>query len=125
MTSSGRLFIQKALVLAAVTCFGNPRTAVSQRPVDKLSTESNKIKRNNIGVSTHQGLVFPDKKTREDEVAKAIHQIELAYQPGIPTHNLSSSEYSGSSVLFFQFNSHRASYPGSTLDEDFTIIKFN
>jgi hypothetical protein len=122
MTSSRCLFIHKAQVLAAVTCFGNSRTAGAQRPVDKLNTESKKIKRNNIGVSTNKDIYFPDKKTKEDEVAKAIHQIVLAYKPGISTHNFSSSEYSGSSVLFFQFNSHRASQPRSTLDEDFTII---
>jgi sugar phosphate isomerase/epimerase len=46
-----------------------------------------------MGFSTHQGFVYPDKKTRDDEVAKTIHQIELAYQLGIPTMRLNTGRW--------------------------------
>jgi len=46
-----------------------------------------------MGFSTHQGFVFPDKKTRDEEIAKTIHQIELAYQLGIPTMRLNTGRW--------------------------------
>jgi sugar phosphate isomerase/epimerase len=46
-----------------------------------------------MGFSTHQGFVYPDKKTRDDEVVKTIHQIELAYQLGIPTMRLNTGRW--------------------------------
>jgi L-ribulose-5-phosphate 3-epimerase len=46
-----------------------------------------------MGFSTHQGFVYPDKKTRDEEVAKTIHQIELAYQLGIPTMRLNTGRW--------------------------------
>lgn len=46
-----------------------------------------------MGFSTHQGFIFPDKKTRDSEVAKTFHQIELAYQLGIPTMRLNTGRW--------------------------------
>ena len=46
-----------------------------------------------MGFSTHQGFIFPEKKTRESEIAKTIHQIELAYQLGIPTMRLNTGRW--------------------------------
>jgi len=46
-----------------------------------------------MGFSTHQGFVWPDPKTREEEVAKTIGQIELAYQLGIPTMRLNTGRW--------------------------------
>lgn len=46
-----------------------------------------------MGFSTHQGFVFPDKKTRDSEVAKTINQIELAYQLGIPVMRLNTGRW--------------------------------
>lgn len=46
-----------------------------------------------MGFSTHQGFVFPDRKTRDEEIAKTIHQIELAYQLGIPTMRLNTGRW--------------------------------
>ena len=46
-----------------------------------------------MGFSTHQGFIFPDKKTREGEIAKTIRQIELAYQLGIPTMRLNTGRW--------------------------------
>lgn len=46
-----------------------------------------------MGFSTHQGFVFPDKEKREEEIAKTIHQTELAYQLGIPTMRLNTGRW--------------------------------
>ncbi len=46
-----------------------------------------------MGFSTHQAFVFPDKATRDAEIAKTIHQIELAYQLGIPTMRLNTGRW--------------------------------
>lgn len=46
-----------------------------------------------MGFSTHQGFVYPDKKTRDSEVAKTINQIELAYQLGIPVMRLNTGRW--------------------------------
>ena len=46
-----------------------------------------------MGFSTHQGFVFPDKKTREEEIAKTISQIEVAYTLGIPTMRLNTGRW--------------------------------
>lgn len=46
-----------------------------------------------MGFSTHQGFIYPDKKTRDSEVAKTIRQIELAYQLGIPTMRLNTGRW--------------------------------
>jgi len=46
-----------------------------------------------MGFSTHQGFVYPDKKTRDEEIVKTIQQIELAYQLGIPTMRLNTGRW--------------------------------
>jgi len=46
-----------------------------------------------MGFSTHQGFVYPDKQMRDDETAKTIRQIELAYQLGIPTMRLNTGRW--------------------------------
>ncbi len=46
-----------------------------------------------MGFSTHQGFVFPDKAQRDEEISKTIHQIELAYQLGIPTMRLNTGRW--------------------------------
>ena len=46
-----------------------------------------------MGFSTHQGFIFPDKKTRDGEIAKTIRQTELAYQLGIPTMRLNTGRW--------------------------------
>ncbi|GJM27738.1 MAG: xylose isomerase [Cyclobacteriaceae bacterium] len=45
------------------------------------------------GFSTHQGFVSPDKADREENIALTIHQIELAYQLGIPTMRLNTGRW--------------------------------
>ena len=46
-----------------------------------------------MGFSTHQGFVYPEKETRDSEIAKTIRQIELAYQLGIPTMRLNTGRW--------------------------------
>jgi sugar phosphate isomerase/epimerase len=46
-----------------------------------------------MGFSTHQGFIFPEKEKRDEEVAKTIRQIELAYQLGIPTMRLNTGRW--------------------------------
>ena len=46
-----------------------------------------------MGFSTHQGYVFPEKEKRDEEIKKTIHQIELAYQLGIPTMRLNTGRW--------------------------------
>jgi len=45
------------------------------------------------GFSTHQGYVRPDKEYRDENIAKTIHQLELAYQLGIPTMRLNTGRW--------------------------------
>lgn len=46
-----------------------------------------------MGFSTHQGFVYPEKEKRDSEIKKTIHQIELAYQLGIPTMRLNTGRW--------------------------------
>jgi sugar phosphate isomerase/epimerase len=46
-----------------------------------------------MGFSTHQGYVFPEKEKRDEEIKKTIHQIELAYELGIPTMRLNTGRW--------------------------------
>ncbi len=51
------------------------------------------------GFSTHQGFVSPDKNSRQENVDKTIHQIELAYKMGIPTMRINTGRW-GTSESF-------------------------
>ena len=52
-----------------------------------------------MGFSTHQGFVRPDKAYREENIKLTIHQIELAYQLGIPTMRINTGRW-GTSESF-------------------------
>ncbi len=52
-----------------------------------------------MGFSTHQGYLNPDKAYRNENIAKTIHQIELAYKLGIPTMRLNTGRW-GTSESF-------------------------
>ena len=157
MNSSRRSFIQKAALISAGAGLGLSCTDRKQTPATTPDTQSKKIRRNRIGVSTysfwqfngpkenspiekciddaaamgfdgiefllmqmqseensylqklkrqsfhagldimgfstHQGFIYPDKKTRDSEVAKTIHQLELAYMLGIPTMRLNTGRW--------------------------------
>ncbi|MEN8157294.1 MAG: sugar phosphate isomerase/epimerase family protein [Bacteroidota bacterium] len=46
-----------------------------------------------MGFSTHQGFVSPEEGYRKENVEKTIHQIELAYELGIPTMRLNTGRW--------------------------------
>ncbi len=52
-----------------------------------------------MGFSTHQGFVRPDKAYRDENIALTNHQIELAYQLGIPTMRINTGRW-GTSKSF-------------------------
>jgi L-ribulose-5-phosphate 3-epimerase len=46
-----------------------------------------------MGFSTHQGFVSPDAQVREQNVARTLRQIELAYKLGIPTMRINTGRW--------------------------------
>lgn len=77
-----------------------------------------------MGFSTHQGFVFPDQAKRDSEIQKTIHQIELAYQLGIPTMRLNTGRW-GTSGSFDELMANKGIEPvleGYTDDEGFAWV---
>jgi L-ribulose-5-phosphate 3-epimerase len=77
-----------------------------------------------MGFSTHQGYVYPEKAKRDENVAKTIHQIELAYQLGIPVMRLNTGRW-GTSGSFDELMANRGIEPvleGYTEDEGFKWV---
>ena len=62
------------------------------------------------GFSTHQGFVTPDEAKRQANVDKTIHQIELAYQLGIPTMRINTGRW-GTSGSFDELMANRGIEP--------------
>ena len=46
-----------------------------------------------MGFSTHQGFVSPSEDERKENIDLTIHQIELAYQLGIPTMRINTGRW--------------------------------
>ncbi len=77
-----------------------------------------------MGFSTHQGYVSPDKAKRQSEIEKTIHQIELAYQLGIPTMRLNTGRW-GTVKSFDDLMANKGIEPvleGYTEDEGFKWV---
>jgi len=77
-----------------------------------------------MGFSTHQGYVYPDKEKRDSEIRKTIHQIELAYELGIPTMRLNTGRW-GTSGSFDELMANRGIEPvleGYTEDDGFNWV---
>lgn len=77
-----------------------------------------------MGFSTHQGFVYPDKEKRESEIEKTIHQIELAYQLGIPTMRLNTGRW-GTIKSFNKLMANKGIEPildGYTEDQGFKWV---
>lgn len=77
-----------------------------------------------MGFSTHQGFVYPDKEKRDEEIRKTIHQIELAYELGIPTMRLNTGRW-GTSGSFDELMANRGIepvLPGYTEDDGFNWV---
>ena len=63
-----------------------------------------------MGFSTHQGFVYPDDQTRKENIELTIHQIELAYQLGIPTMRINTGRW-GTSKDFDELMANRGIEP--------------
>lgn len=77
-----------------------------------------------MGFSTHQGFVYPEKEKREENIAKTIHQIELAYALGIPTMRLNTGRW-GTSESFDALMANKGIEPtleGYTDDDGFKWV---
>ena len=46
-----------------------------------------------VGLSTHQGFVTPNRQERQENVARTIGQIEIAYQLGIPVMRVNTGRW--------------------------------
>lgn len=76
------------------------------------------------GFSTHQGYVRPDKEYRDENIAKTIHQLELAYKLGIPTMRLNTGRW-GTSENFDTLMSNKGiepPIPGYTEEDGFEWV---
>ena len=77
-----------------------------------------------MGFSTHQGFVYPAKEKRQENIDKTIHQIELAYQLGIPTMRLNTGRW-GTSKNFDELMANKGIEPtleGYTDEEGFKWV---
>ena len=63
-----------------------------------------------MGFSTHQGFVNPDPAYRQENIDLTIHQIELAYQLGIPTMRINTGRW-GTSESFDELMANRGIEP--------------
>ena len=72
-----------------------------------------------MGFSTHQGFVYPEPETRQENIDLTIHQIELAYQLGIPTMRINTGRW-GTSRDFDHLMENRGIEPSleGYTDED-------
>jgi sugar phosphate isomerase/epimerase len=73
------------------------------------------------GFSTHQGFLSPDQATRQRNIDNTIHQIELAYDLGIPTMRVNTGTW-GTSRNFDELMKNRGIEPpreGHTEEEGF------
>ncbi len=76
------------------------------------------------GFSTHQGFVYPEKRKRQENVNKTIHQIELAYKMGIPTMRINTGRW-GTTKSFDELMANRGIEPsleGYTDEEGFKWV---
>ena len=73
------------------------------------------------GFSTHQGFVSPDPQRRQANIDKTIHQMELAYELGIPTMRVNTGRW-GTTKSFDELMANRGVEPrleGYTDDDGF------
>ena len=63
-----------------------------------------------MGFSTHQSFVFPEEENRQENIDLTIHQIELAYQLGIPTMRINTGRW-GTSRDFDELMANRGIEP--------------
>jgi L-ribulose-5-phosphate 3-epimerase len=77
-----------------------------------------------MGFSTHQGYLNPDRAFRDQNIKMTLHQIELAYQLGIPTMRLNTGRW-GTSESFDHLMENRGIEPaieGYTEEDGFVWV---
>lgn len=77
-----------------------------------------------MGFSTHQRFVYPEATKRQLEIDKTIHQLELAYQLGIPTMRLNTGRWN-TTKSFDELMANQGIepiLPGYTLDQGFDWV---
>ena len=77
-----------------------------------------------MGFSTHQGFVNPSEEYRKENIDLTIHQIELAYQLGIPTMRINTGRW-GTSESFDELMANKGIEPaieGYTDEEGFKWV---
>jgi len=77
-----------------------------------------------MGFSTHQGFLSPEKEYRDENVRMTIHQIELAYNLGIPTMRLNTGRW-GTIRSFDELMANKGIEPlleGYTEDDGFKWV---
>jgi L-ribulose-5-phosphate 3-epimerase len=75
-------------------------------------------------MSTHQGYVYPGQAERQKNIDKTIHQIEIAYQLGIPIIRLNTGRW-GTSGSFDDLMANRGIepvLPGYTEEDGFKWV---
>jgi sugar phosphate isomerase/epimerase len=91
--------IEKCIDLAAemgfdgVELLHRQMTSEENSYLQKLKRQAFTLGLDLCGFSTHQGFVFPDKERRQKNIDDTIHQIELAYQLGIPTMRVNTGRW--------------------------------
>jgi sugar phosphate isomerase/epimerase len=68
-------------------------TDESPGALQKIKQQAFKLGLDLCGFSTHQGFVSPDAAVRQKNIDDTIHQIELAYQMGIPTMRVNTGRW--------------------------------
>jgi len=75
-------------------------------------------------MSTHQGYVYPEEDRRQENIDKTIHQIEIAYQLGVPIIRLNTGRW-GTTKSFDDLMANRGVepiLPGYTEDDGFKWV---
>jgi sugar phosphate isomerase/epimerase len=65
----------------------------SRATLQKLKRQAHSLGLALMGFSTHQGFVSPDPALRQSNVERTLHQIDLAYQMGIPTMRINTGRW--------------------------------
>ena len=89
--------------------------------LQKLKRQAHSLGLSLCGFSTHQGFVSPDPTVRQENVAKTLHSIDLAYRLGIPTMRVNTGRW-GTSKDFDELMANRGiepRLPGHTDEEAF------
>ncbi|MBX3418490.1 MAG: sugar phosphate isomerase/epimerase [Pirellulaceae bacterium] len=125
-----KLSIEKCIDLAAemefdgVEILHRQMTDESPGALQRLKRQAFILGLDLCGFSTHQGFVSPDPEVRQKNINDTIHQIELAYQMGIPTMRVNTGRW-GTIPDFNELMANKGIEPkleGHTEDEGFAWV---